>query len=661
MLLDVFERDRIPGKSGHPDKQFLDQLIEFGRLCVHCRATGCTNIRLRNGFLTRSLSFVVLPHGMAIMKDRAHAANPTPSTASIGELRAALGAYHMTAEYLVRSALDRIEAVDRQGIGLKAISFISPTAIDEAQASDRLRRQYGIGGPLDGIPILVKDNMDVTGWPTAAGTLALASLIAEHDANIVTRLREAGAILIGKTAMHELAAGITGASSLTGYARNAYAPTRSPGGSSSGAAVAVAAGYVPVAIGSDTAGSVRIPAAFQNLYGLRASRGAISLKGIVPLSPTQDMPGPLARHAGDLARVASVLTGDYGVSIPEATDVHTLRIGTLDAWFGDADTEENEISAVVREALSRFKAAGAQILSFSGPDPRSGAEAGNVIAFEFADALAADLTDRPDAPVRTLAELIGQGLHHWQMDEKLRQRTEHADTSSLAYRKARDAQNQLRTMLESLLESQNLSVLAYPTVRKGPTGLGGVQTGENSLLSPVTGLPAVTLPAGFTEAGLPVGLELLGRAGSDRDLISIAQAWADQRPKWRPPAWLVDEPFGLTRHRAVIDNANVILKLEFTLNHGTNMLSWDGHVQLPEGDRLLAVVLHRRRGQLKGPVVLPLLLSDEQILSGSTILTEQPRAWLIEDQLDVRLYTAIYPLGHQIVCRFEACADLGGC
>jgi len=271
-------------------------------------------------------------------------------TASIDTLVEGLEARRWRSVDLVEAALAWIEALDTRGPMLRAVSFIAADQARTAALNSDARRVRGqASGPLEGIPVLVKDNMDVAGWPTTAGSAALIGLLAPRDAEIVGRLRQAGAVIIGKTAMHELACGITGASSLTGFARNPHALDRSPGGSSSGAGVAVAAGYVPLAIGSDTAGSVRIPAAFNHLFGLRASRGALPLKGIVPLSPTQDMPGPITRYAADLERAFAALSGRVYVASSPRPD---LAIGVVDSWFDDdVPSTSHAVAAVARRAL----------------------------------------------------------------------------------------------------------------------------------------------------------------------------------------------------------------------------------------------------------------------------------------------------------------------
>ncbi|MES1930224.1 amidase [Salinisphaera dokdonensis CL-ES53] len=446
-----------------------------------------------------------------------------PANASIDALLAALASGDTCALDLVEATLARIRDLDQQGPSLCAMTYV---AADQARAaaleSDHRRAQGEPARLLEGIPVLLKDNIDVAGWPTRGGSRALDGLVAEHDAEIVKRLRRAGAVLIGKTAMHELACGITGASSLTGFARNPYHLGRSPGGSSSGAAVAVAAGYAPLAIGTDTAGSVQIPAAFNNLYGLRATRGTLPMTGIMPLSPRQDMAGPLTRYAADLERAFSVLSDMPLAATETATDI---SIGVLSEAFDRTAPDGADISAVVDNALERLRDQGTRIGEASIADILADAQTANVIAFEFDQALSRYLAERSTSPVKTLAAILASGLNHEQLTPVFEKRVAHPGTDDPKYLEALALQKRLRETIETYLDEHRLDLLVYPTVRQPPTTLGGDQNGSNGLLAPVTGLPSINLPAGFDREGLPVGMQLLARAGGEQRLLCIARMW----------------------------------------------------------------------------------------------------------------------------------------
>ncbi len=261
---------------------------------------------------------VVLVTGPTLdARQRARGAPPAAPAAPLFEvhelgilaLQAAQTDGTVTARGLVQSYLARIAAYDQAGPALNAIVLLNPLALDEADALDRERAARGPRGPLHGIPILVKDNYDTATMPTSGGALGLARLQPAADAFQVQKLRAAGAVILGKTTMHELAAGITTISSLTGQTRNPYDLQRVPGGSSGGTGAAVAASFAAAGMGSDTCGSIRIPAANQNLVGLRATRGLSSRTGVMPLSDTQDVAGPLARSVTDLALVLDATVG----------------------------------------------------------------------------------------------------------------------------------------------------------------------------------------------------------------------------------------------------------------------------------------------------------------------------------------------------------------
>jgi mandelamide amidase len=429
-------------------------------------------------------------------------------TASINDLQQALTQRTVSARQLTTFALQRIAEVDQPRYN--AITWLfADQALAAADASDARRQRGEVAGRLEGIPVLIKDNIEVQGWPTSAGSVLLREVIASDDAPLVTRLRKAGAILIGKTAMHELAAGITGASSLSGFTHNAWVEGRSPGGSSSGSAVAVAAGYVPLAIGSDTAGSVRIPAAFNHLFGLRMTRGTINTDGIVPLSPTQDIPGPLTRSAADLRLASEILSGQKFAESDEP-----LRIGIWQEGFA---ANEDEINQAVRAALVDFAPR-----EVSYPQLETLAADANIIGYEFAGALAAYLANKPQAQSRTLAEVVASKRYHPQLETVFTTRAQHPGIESEGYQQVQQRQRDLYLQLAEFFAAQQINLLAYPVVRRAPVKHGEMQEGSNALISAVTGAPAISIPAGFSAEGLPIGLELLALRGREDLLLSVA-------------------------------------------------------------------------------------------------------------------------------------------
>lgn len=413
-------------------------------------------------------------------------------TASLGDMQQALAQRRVSARQLTMFALQRIADVDQPRYN--AISWLfADDALAAAAASDAARQQNAPVGPLAGIPLLIKDNIEVKGWPTSAGSALLRDVIASEDAPLVTALRQAGAILIGKTTMHELAAGITGASSLSGFTHNAWQQGRSPGGSSSGSAVAVAAGFVPLAIGSDTAGSVRIPAAFNGLFGLRMTRGALSSAGIVPLSPTQDIPGPLVRYAADLRLISEILTGQR-FSRPD----RPLRIGIWQEGFA---AEETEINQAVQDAVAPFQP---RMLSWP--------------------------------QLETLAAIAASGRYHPQLEATFKTRAQHPGMQSDGYREVQLRQQRLYQQLAQFFQQQQIDLLAYPVVRHPPVKHGELQPGSNALISAVTGAPAISIPVGLSTEGLPIGLELLALREREDVLLMAAEQIEQAHPPFNRAA-----------------------------------------------------------------------------------------------------------------------------
>ncbi|MGH9221423.1 MAG: amidase family protein, partial [Vicinamibacterales bacterium] len=238
---------------------------------------------------------------------------------SIVDLQSAMTSGRVTSRGLVDSYLARIQAYDQAGPRLNSIVLLNARAREEADALDRERAEKGPRGPLHGIPVLVKDNYDTADMPTSGGALALATLQPSADAFQVKRLRDAGAVILGKTTMHELASGITNISSLSSQTRNPYDLYRNPGGSSGGTGAAIGASFAAAGMGSDTCGSIRNPASHNNLVGLRGTQGLSSRTGIVPLSSTQDIGGPIARSIVDLTIMLDATVGADAMDPSTAT------------------------------------------------------------------------------------------------------------------------------------------------------------------------------------------------------------------------------------------------------------------------------------------------------------------------------------------------------
>ena len=580
---------------------------------------------------------------------------------SILELQDAVAAGRVTSRGLVESYLARIQAYDQAGPRLNSIVLINPRAREEADAMDAERADKKVRGPLHGIPVLIKDNYDTADMPTSGGALGLATLQPRADAFQVKKLRDAGAVILGKTTMHELAAGITTISSLTGQTRNPYDLYRVPGGSSGGTGAAIGASFAAAGMGSDTCGSIRIPAANQNLVGLRGTHGLSSRTGVMPLSSTQDIAGPLARTVTDLAIMldatvgedpADAITKEGAGHIPKSyRDALTpdglkgARIGVLRALWGTAP-EDDEVAAVVRKALDGFKAQGAEVVDVTVPGLDDLMRDSSVIADEFKFDLAAYLAKIPNAPVKSLGEIIDRGLHHAELDATFRLRNQPEKKETEHYRQAMVKRRALRAAVMATLEELRVDALAYPTLRRKPALIGEAQGGTNCQLSATTGLPAMAMPAGFTNDGLPVALELLAGAWQEPKLLKYAYAWEQatkpRRPPFSTPPLVKGAAPGPTTADIAIGNAVVKLNYDPT----TGALRYDASTsKLAAADRVLGLTIQRSEGDKPGPIIAHLLAPNQVTASGTLTLRGRNREDLVAGKLFVHFYTKQNPLG----------------
>ncbi len=346
---------------------------------------------------------------------------------TILDLQAEMTAGRTTAREIAAAHLARITAYDKQGPAINALIALNPRALEDADALDRERRERGPRGPLHGIPLVIKDNYETADMPTTGGSVALAGFRPGRDAVQVAKLRAAGAVILGKTNLHELAAGIITISSLGGQTRNPYDLARTPGGSSGGTAAAVAASFAMGGMASDTCGSIRIPAANNNLFGLRGTLGLSSRTGIIPLSHTQDIGGPLARTVTDLALLLDATVGDDPAdaitaggrdrrpkSFRDGLSAGALkgtRIGVLKNLFGAAP-EDAEVSGIVRKALDEMKAQGAEIVDVTIPGLDEVVDRSSLINLEFKTDLMRYLAQFPNAPVKSLQDILDRGDFH---------------------------------------------------------------------------------------------------------------------------------------------------------------------------------------------------------------------------------------------------------
>jgi Asp-tRNA(Asn)/Glu-tRNA(Gln) amidotransferase A subunit family amidase len=393
-----------------------------------------------------------------------------------------------------------------------AMLALNPQARQQAEAADRATAPQGA---LHGVLLAVKDNIDVAGMATTSGCRALAGAVAERDAPVVARLRAAGAVVVGKTNLSEFSFDIRSRSSLGGDVRCPSAPDATAGGSSGGSAVAVACGFATAALGTDTGGSIRIPAACNGLVGLRPAHGALPMDGIAPLAPSTDTVGPLTRSVAEARRLYEVMGGSIApMPLPERP-----RIGVLRQAFG----QDARILAACEQGLARLAGAGVELADpFILPEVEALLGGTHIVDVEFAVAFDAYLARhvRPGKGPTSLAALVAGGDFLPDHAGVLAARMA-ADPAQAASVLARH--RQLAAMLEAAMAEHRLDALFYPTLRVIPEGLGNPAGGWAAELAARTGWPAISVPVA-QPGQRPVGGELLVRGGHEALLFALATA-----------------------------------------------------------------------------------------------------------------------------------------
>jgi amidase len=582
--------------------------------------------------------------------------------ASIAEIRDALDGGQVSSVQLVQQYLDRIQAYDKQGPKLNSIVRVNPQALAQAQALDTEREKTGSRGPLHGVPIVVKDNYNTDHMATTGGSVALANFIPSENAAQVDKLLRAGAIILAKTNLHEYAYGITSIGSLVGQTRNPYDPRRVPGGSSGGTGAAVAASFAAAGFGSDTCGSIRIPSAFNNLIGLRPSKGLSSIYGILPLSHTQDVAGPLARSAQDLAIILDIVSG-YD-SRDEATEImrtaavpafmdrlHSanladLRIGKLQEYFEGSD---GAVSEAIEDALDWYEQQGAEIVDVEIPDMEDLIRRSGLIGHEFK----LDINNYLDTfsldDSLNLDFIVSQGLYHEAVDGVL-SRSNASEPDEPAYRRAIAVRSQLRAAIEAVMSDQGLNAIAYPTIKRAQVFTGDSQLGSNCSLSANSGLPALSMPAGFTSNGLPVGLELLGGFLQDAELLAIAQTYEVAVGSRRAPSTTPALESGLApasqSFEFVFSRGSLRVEVRFEYSTVTNLFEFQVSKGLAGEQEITAVTLvvdSNGDGEPNEPIVLNLLPPDADAATGSHYMSSEFRMAVEERRLYLKVFGVSLP------------------
>ncbi len=487
---------------------------------------------------------------------------------TIADLQDGMKSGKFTSRSITEKYLARIDAIDKQGPAINAIIELNPDSLSIADAMDKERKEKGSRGPLHGIPVLIKDNIDTADkMMTTAGSLALLGSRAPKDSTVAHRLRDAGAVILGKTNLSEWANirsnhSTSGWSGRGGQTKNPYALDRNPCGSSSGSGAAVSANLAAAAIGTETDGSIVCPSSTCGIAGIKPTVGLVSRTGIIPISHTQDTAGPMCRTLRDAATLLGALTGmdaddpataesrehsytDYTQFLKE-DGLRGARIGVVRRTFGFSE----DVDKVMEAALETMKKQGAILV-----DPASIESAGKFGESEFTIflyELKADLNAYlaklgPNAPVKTLKEIIefneknsAKEMPYFGQDTFLKSDEKGPLTTQEyidAVSKARDLAR--KEGIDATMDKNNLDALVGPT--GGPAWLtdhinGDSFGGGSSSTAAVAGYPNITVPAGFVH-GLPVGISFFGRAWSEPVLLRVAYAFEQATKARKAPGF----------------------------------------------------------------------------------------------------------------------------
>jgi amidase len=483
---------------------------------------------------------------------------------TIADIRAAIGSRTLTCRQLVQFYLDRIEAYDKKGPSLNAIIAVNLNVLAEADALDARFLQSGFAGPLHCVPMIIKDNYDVLGFPTSAGSLSLQNSMPPRDAYQVRKLRAAGALVLAKSNLAEFATSPyeTVGSLLPGHTRNPYALDRVPAGSSGGTAVAVSASFGAAGLGTDTGNSIRGPASHTSLVGIRSTMGLTSRDGIVPRQLHRDVGGPIARSVADAVAIFDVIAGsdpadrvtsdaqsrrpDSYLPSLDKNGLMGARIGVLRQLLTGPSPEPDadpEIVKLFEAALSDMKRQGAEIV-----DGIKVAEIDEIPASALGDCnrfkhdLKAYLARLgPSAPMKSLEDIIASQKFHPSVEKALLASQAASDLPPDQNPKCQEVvklQRRLAQGVLSAMDEAKLDAVVYPTWNFPPRLIGDLNTphGNNSpRIAPPTGFPAITVPMGFARHALPAGIQILGRPWSELTLFKIAYSYEQATRHRRPP------------------------------------------------------------------------------------------------------------------------------
>jgi Asp-tRNA(Asn)/Glu-tRNA(Gln) amidotransferase A subunit family amidase len=487
----------------------------------------------------------------------ANAATFDLSTATIADINAAIDSGALSSEKLVGLYLKRIDAYDKQGPKLNAVVTLNPNAVAEARALDTERKSKGRRSPLHGIPIVLKDLIDVAGMPTTAGFKPFGAPIPPRDAAIVTKLKAAGAIILAKVATVNWFGNGFDETHIIGKSLNPYGLAYQPGGSSNGVGVSMAAWFAAAGVGTDTGGSVRGPSAFCSLTGMVATQGLISRSGIVPRGATQDRAGPMGRNVSDIATLLTYMEGWDAEDLMttrglshfaqsnvanelQASDLKGRRIGVLRDMV-PSGAQHAEGLALFNRALDDMRKAGAQIVdpAPTGLDLRSlsTSTAGRTAEYEKLSVQNAYLERLgPNRPYKTIQEMI-QKVGADKFDKAMIDALSLEPPAKSADYAARVRNKEMvKQVVVDLIDKYQLDAVVYPYSTLPPPKWDASEgSGGNSLASN-SGLPSIVMPTGYTGAGLPIAMEVVGKPFDDVKLLQVAYGYEQSSKRRAAPS-----------------------------------------------------------------------------------------------------------------------------
>ena len=482
--------------------------------------------------------------------------------ATIAGIHEAYRSGDLSAAELVSRYLARIEAYDRNGPALNSVINVNPRAVEEAEALDKAFAEGGLTGPLHGIPVIVKDQIETADIITTFGSIAAKDYLPEKDATAIRMMREAGAIILAKTAMPDFATSWFGYCSAIGETKNPYDLERDPGGSSGGTGCAVAANLGAIGLGEDTGGSARLPASFDNLVGLKVTPGLISRAGMSPLVIFQDSAGPMCRTVTDTAKLLQVVAGfdpedpytstalvagetDY-VACLDKDALSGKTIGVVRSAFGDSSNPNAAVvNAVIEDALGALKGAGATLVDVEIPDLMDQILYSSLYINHSRSAIDEFMASRPSLAAESVRALVDTKQYHPMLDllEEIAEGPEDPYSDPEYYPRYTTSEKFRRIVINQMGKA-GAAALVYPTTqvqspRRDDLNAGQWRTLEfptNTLIGAQTWMPAISVPAGFTPEGVPVGMEILGLPYREGDLLALAYSFEQATQHRRAPA-----------------------------------------------------------------------------------------------------------------------------